>query len=210
MNKNQLSEEVDFETPEIQNLTSVNLVLDLETFSTAPGAVTFEIGMASGHADGFSCELPTKVQNGSVDEETINWWNERPIEQKGTFLRAWAEFNSPQPPASLLHQKQFLLGMLDATNRVIEEHRQLARMLGIPFFFWGNAPSFDQTILRNLMLRMKVEPAWTFREEMDVRTLRNLFGGKIESSQPHNALSDALAELQYLRTLYGRALNHVR
>ncbi len=182
-----------------EHLPAVHLVCDLETFATSKDATVFEIALAAAHNEGYHWMLPTKVQNRAIDMETITWWRKQ--ENRNNFEDAWRD---QQRTMYGLNDHAILRNFLEEANHVIRNMKALAHQLDVPFFFWGNSPSFDQVILADLLKQEGFVPAWDYRDEADVRTLRKIFGGKIESAIPHNALADAKAEIEFLRSLRRR------
>lgn len=185
-----------------ETLPAVHLVCDLETFATSKDATVFEIALAASHNEGYHWMLPTKVQNRAIDMATISWWREQKI--KNNFEDAWRD---QQRSMYGLNDHAILRNFLEEANHVIRNMKALALQLKVPFYFWGNSPSFDQAILADLLKAEGFTPAWSYQDEADVRTLRKIFGGKIESVIPHNALADAKAELEYLRLVSSRVLD---
>lgn len=174
----------------------VHVVCDLETLATSPRATILSIGLASSTGDNYYAELPINEQGREISTSTLDWWD----------LQAAGEGKD----AYLMARKQASLACTWEDKR--REHREIStiahevanflrtRQVNTPpegkFYFWGNSPTFDQAILRNFLEQFEVEIPWDYWEELDVRTLRTLFGGKIKTV--HHALQDAKIELQYV------------
>ena len=71
---------------------------------------------------------------------------------------------------------------------------------------WANPPSFDITIIETAMRRLDIEPTWSHRRLMDLRTIRILTWGNerreeewegtaiLKDKTQHNALDDAIRQ----------------
>ncbi len=184
--------------PYMNTLTAVHLVLDLETFDTKESATVFQIGIVAAHDQGYCWYLPTKEQFRTVSKETIEWWQQQTGPARTAFNEAYADYHAA---GSTQFGREFLLREVTAVNKYIGEMKAFAKLMDLPFFFWGNSPTFDQRILSSLMYDLEIVPAWEYSDEADVRTIRKIFGGKIQSKLPHDALEDAKAEIEYLRSV---------
>lgn len=176
---------------------NIHVVLDLETFATDPRAMVFAIGLTCNDGHSYYAELPTCGQGRRVSMDTIGWWEAQPPSaNKEIFQRAWHNYGLPKPQVDREQEWNFCRTILQEVAGYIKEKRERAKAEDSTFFFWGNSPSFDQAILANMMEEFGVEKPWDFRDECDVRTIRKLHGGKIETT--HHALEDAKLEYVYL------------
>lgn len=176
---------------------NIHVVLDMETFGTRPNAMVFAIGMTCNDGHSYYAELPTCGQGRRVDMATIEWWDKQPEgPNKEIFKRAWNSYGAMKTPVDREHDWNFCRAVLIEVAGYIKEKKERAQKEGGEFFFWGNSPSFDQAILENMMDDFTVQQTWDYRDVVDVRTIRKLYGGKIETT--HHALEDAKLEYVYL------------
>lgn len=74
---------------------------------------------------------------------------------------------------------------------------------------WGNASSFDMTIINSAYIRAGIPTPWHFTNERCFRTVRNMYpqvGYDIEKKgkNAHNALSDAVFQAEHLIAIKNR------
>ncbi|HRD17192.1 MAG TPA: 3'-5' exonuclease [Methanothrix soehngenii] len=167
---------------------ATNMMIDLETLDTRPSAVVFQVGVLvfkdvlGGDIRGniilekkiFHLDLLEQIMAGrTIDPETVQWW------------RAQSADSWHRHPDEITRTGH----MFQEINRLHEEHKVGS--------LWANSPSFDCVLMRSLRESLKIEWQFpSFREDMDLRTLKRLFqmkGRRMETSgkkTTHNALSD--------------------
>lgn len=164
----------------------MDIMVDLETLSSAPDAAIVAIGAATFN-DGsipakdfirqtFSVAVDMRSSQrmgGRLDADTINWWLQQPEAARNALLK------DPATISDALMQFAAWAKRQSATPRV-----------------WGNGASFDNVVLRQTYGRAYMDAPWEFRADRCYRTLKNLrpdipfepYGTH------HNALDDAFAQ----------------
>lgn len=167
---------------------ATNMMIDLETLDTRPSAVVFQVGVLvfkdvlGGDIRGniilekkiFHLDILDQIMAGrTIDPDTVQWWR---VQSADSWHR------HPDEITKTGH-------MFQEISRMYGEH-------GVGSL-WANSPSFDCVLMRALCESLKIEWGFpTFREDMDLRTLKKLFqmkGRRMESSgktTSHNALQD--------------------
>jgi len=79
-------------------------------------------------------------------------------------------------------------------------------MAGKDYKVWANSPAFDLVLLKSAYKVCKMKAPWHFRDEMDVRTLDNLFP-KVRKNisfkgDKHVALDDCYHQIKYLSSIF--------
>lgn len=167
---------------------ATNMMIDLETLDTRPSAVVFQAGVLvfkdvlGGDIRGnlilekkiFHLDILEQIMAGrTIDPETVQWWR------------------TQNPDAWHRHPDEIIKSghMFQEINRLYEEHKVGS--------LWANSPSFDAVLMRSL--RESLGISWefpTFREDMDLRTVKRLFQMKGRhvvtpgKAATHNALKD--------------------
>ena len=166
-----------------------DLMIDLETCSTAVNAVICTIGMVAFnifdptvtpekviiYVDKADCE-----QLGlDVDPGTMAWWEKQPAEAR-------AEAFDAQPRVKLV----------DAMKTVNEKSRGIIR-------FWCQGLNFDAVILESAMKAVNLKPNWKFWQWRDARTVC-----KMAPSLPkregvhHSAVADAEFQVECVKAVF--------
>jgi len=80
------------------------------------------------------------------------------------------------------------------------------KVLGSRLRFWGNGSDFDNEILENLYEKFKIKSVFEPYSKRCLRTLKSQFPDvkRVQSTVPHVAYYDAVAQLDYLRNLRDR------
>ena len=131
----------------------MEIMVDIETLSTAPTAAVVSIGLAAFNREEIIATLGIFINaediDGHLDPATVKWWMQQPNcaqAMKGTTSR------------------------LVAVNEVLAFFGRFA-ITGV----WANSPSFDLVILKEWWKRRDTGPLpWTHKLERDYRTLRAL------------------------------------
>lgn len=171
-------------------MTAIDIMIDLETFSTKSNALMTVLGAAvrdpSGEIVTFEMAVDTKYWERDqlhIDPETVKWW----------LQQSQAARDAVTTPGLSLPL------VCGAFNDWINQ----LKMPDVPLRLWGNAASFDNVILRKNYEVAGINPAWGFRDDMCYRTLKNLYPQVpfTKPDTPHKASSDAEAQLIHLEAL---------
>jgi len=129
-------------------------MIDLETLGVGMGAPLFEIGLSffdfENEVDGsrLICVdiMDVMWTTGFCPQpDTLKWWRSQEYD----------------PTAN---DRVSLSEALSETNRIFEEFK--------PDFVWANSPSFDCIILEQHYNALGMQKPWTYRQELDFRTIR--------------------------------------
>lgn len=172
----------------------VHVMVDIETLGREPGAIITTIGavvgtVEDGITDRYYAKIsPVNAQSKGLefDADTVRWWSRQ---KPGVFKESLS---------GTLTLEQALEGL----TTFIKSNKGK--------FVWGNAPSFDCSLLEAAYKAVDMKVPWLFYNERCFRTLKNLLPQeqvKFEGDK-HNALHDAeyqfnvmQAALQQLETL---------
>ena len=168
----------------------MNVMLDLETMSTAPDAAIVAIGAVCFDSERLNdyfyrtIDLDSAIKaGGRVDGPTVLWWL-RQSEGARTSLTVGQE------------------DIKDALGQLTDWLPQDLEGL------WGNGSDFDNVILRSAYERCGWSSPWAFRQNRCYRTLKSLFPDiALEQPNNHNALADAKAQALHAVKLLGRLGN---
>ena len=164
----------------------MDIMVDLETLSSAPdaaivaiGAVTFNDGSIPAKdfvRQTFSMTIHARsaqITGGRISGETVAWWLQQPEAAR------LALFDDPKT------MTEALAGFSQWVKRQGETPR-----------LWGNGASFDNVVLRAAYDRAMMDAPWEFRSDRCYRTLKVLRPDI--AFEPygthHNALDDAFAQ----------------
>jgi hypothetical protein len=174
---------------------TTHFMIDIETLSTAPDAVIVsaacvkfnpEDGQAAKELyrviDPSSC---VKV-GGTINPETVKWWLCQSEDARLAIAQAECSIED------FLVELNMFIGHQAADDNMIR--------------VWAKPPSFDCVILRGYYDRVgECDPAWSFREERDVRTLIDFAGvdaRDFNRGTSHNALHDCYAQIAAVQAAY--------
>lgn len=167
----------------------MNVMLDLETLSTEPNAAIVQIAAVAANGETFNVYIDPKDAERAglhVSTETISWWNSQPAEIRNVVMGGTTSLQ-------------------DAIEQFIQWALELAPTSQL--YLWSKGQDFDFPILRNA-IELFTEYPFDFRNHRDLRTAMHLTG--TEASKPlkaHDALSDALAQLETLTVCIDRLNN---
>lgn len=182
------------------------IMVDLETLGRSNnsaivsiGAVKFNLSdvetydqIKEGYRRSFYRTISLNDLNGEIEGEVLQWWFKQSNEAQRIFT---------DPSNGNTHDA--LIAFTDWVNQIEEgEHR-----------VWGNGSSFDNVILRAAYERKNLRAPWSWRHDMDVRTLKYLTTLKnpdldLSSSYKtpgtsHNALDDAIRQVLLVQRCWG-------
>lgn len=130
----------------------IDLVIDIETLGTEPGATILEISAWCG-ADGIDLLIDPNSHPGKFELDTLLWWAtvpEKPAKQKA--------FDSSADR----------YGLEIALNRLNDFIKRIE-----PDYFWGCSPDFDYKHLEYWYKYFQIEIPWKYYQLRDVRTIRD-------------------------------------
>lgn len=149
------------------------VMVDIETLGIEPGESIVSIGAVRFDETGLGEEFYRTVDLGScqeaglrIDADTLEWW---------------------------LLQGDSLADLLSEGEPLEDVLTDFSEYYGDATEVWANSPSFDCEMLEVAYDAVGMTEPWGFRDERDIRTLRNLPGAvevEMEGTE-HNALDDA-------------------
>ena len=153
------------------------VMLDIETLGTDPGAAVLSIGAVAFDTNGpTGATFHRQIRLSScqaagleIDAETLAWWLDQDDAAKDVLTGG--------------EDLETVLG------EFIEWYRDCN-----PSEVWANSPSFDCAILEAAFKAVGRREPWTYYEQRDVRTIRNL-PAAVELDRTgieHDALDDAI------------------
>lgn len=165
---------------------SVHVMLDLETWGTAPGCALRSIGACAFDPDaGYGClsddphdifyanidRASCEAEGLVIDPDTVLWWSQQSSEAQAALL------TEPQPLRTVI--AEFKIWWFKRGAR----------------FLWSNGPSFDEVLFRVACEKVSVRPPWHYRDVRDTRTIWDAAAINPENIQrtgtKHTALTDA-------------------
>ncbi len=161
-----------------------NVMLDLETMSTASNAAIISIGACE--FDEFGVEENTFYRTISLDSCT-----HRGLQIDGSTIEWWLKQSSAAQKA-ITKDNEVLGQVLKAFAEWLPKDNVQV---------WGNGSDFDCVILQNAYKTYNgTEPPWPFWNNRCFRTMQNSFPS-LELDRKgthHNALDDAIFQAEYL------------
>lgn len=164
----------------------MDIMLDLETLSSAPDAAIVAIGACSFAIDDAKFIRSTfkvaidahsaQKNGGHIDGGTVAWWLGQPDAARLELLQDTKSIEAALSSFACWAVK------LSSTPRI-----------------WGNGATFDNVILRQAFSRCSMDPPWSHRDDRCYRTLKNL-RPDIEFAPygtHHSALDDAFAQARH-------------
>lgn len=161
-------------------MKTTNIMLDLETLGSNPGAAVVAIGACSFSSKGIgdtyynTIDPVSAVAAGlTIEPENIKWWLKQSDEARKDIFEAknkldWTLFDFSS-----------WLGRFDAPA------------------IWGNGATFDNVLLREAYKRAGIKCPWHYHQDRCYRTLARMgkcFNYRVppmQASIKHNALDDA-------------------
>lgn len=179
-----------------------HIMIDLETLGVGHNVPIFEIGLTIFHlpANGLP-PLHLDMTSKQIDVDIMDvMWRTGFCPQPDTL--AWWRGQSYDP--SLTTDRVSLSDALEDVVRIFSEFE--------PEFVWANSPTFDLVILEQHFNAIGMKKPWTYKQELDWRTLKWLatsHGFELPGGSPnHKAVDDSdrqtlvLKEmLKYVRTV---------
>lgn len=170
----------------------MDIMLDLETLSSAPDAAIVAIGactMNDGTVEGFVRDTfyravdarSAQAMGGRIDGATVAWWLQQPESARKALL---------DNPVGI--------------ERALLDFVAFVRKQGTACRIWGNGANFDNVVIRSALQRYMVEPPWSHRDDRCHRTLKSLrpeIALKPYGTH-HNALDDAFAQARHAEAIF--------
>lgn len=179
-----------------------DLMIDLETLSTKPNAVTLSTGLVAfnldrgtgthweGHLTTFGTHHHQQDQlrrGRRIDRDTEAWWAKQSQSARLVFSEEAATCDSVE--SGLGHVLDFIHANTDPwTVRV-----------------WGNGSDFDNVILSSLLETYGLSAPWKFWNNRCFRTIKGTFrhvDRPTFQGTAHNALADAKNQVEHLWRIY--------
>lgn len=178
------------------------IMLDIETLSTAPDAAICAIGAAafSFETEGintFYLEVDWQDHanrlDAHIDPNTQRWWDQQKPEAR-----------------AVLEKKETTLPIESALQQFTEWVVSIRKQNNMqPLGIWGNDINFDITIIESAYKAVNQATAWNFWESRSVRTLvwmGKQFGIDPKKTIPregtyHNAADDSLHQVKYCKAI---------
>ena len=163
-----------------------NIMLDLETLSTAPNAVVKTIGAVRFGGGKLGERFYQRVDAGScvkaglqLDPVTVEWWLKQDDAARAEMTRPGA------PLGSVLDIFAVFVGRRDVD-------------------VWGDGATFDNVILRSAYTALGRQPPWDWWRDRCFRTVRALNPNRKHRQEgtEHNALDDAVSQAKHLMRIF--------
>jgi exodeoxyribonuclease VIII len=150
------------------------VMVDLETMSTRANAVILSIGAVKftfehGITDEFKVNIDPKSckKHGlHIDKTTVDWWASQSKEARLSWQK------DPDP-----------ISLPDAMDKFLDWWGTNKNL-----WFVCNGMSFDAPILSSALIAVDKRAPWKYRNELDLRTIYNLFGVSTESLKTHDGV----------------------
>ncbi len=166
-------------------------MIDIETLASRNDAAVVSIGavkfsLKEDAVETFECvfsDLDEQLNKGRTKcERTMKWWADLPSEASDPLFH----------PEKFSHILMPTYEGLEKLNRFIGGRA-----------VWGFGATFDNIIMRDIMSMYGLKPTWHYRDDMCLRTVVRLFpvAPKGQRNTHHNALDDALYQVQYLKQI---------
>lgn len=173
---------------------NLHLMVDLETLATHPRSAVMELGACVFKPGGEIVDtLAYDIEpEGEIDPATVYWW-----------FRQLHTGEAPKPPQLNRDKRVSYAHALGRLSLFWERHQ--------PERIWSHPCTFDVVILTEAyrLLNLPELPCpWTHKQTGDTMTLKWLcekLGLEVvrpEPDNPHSALSDAIAQAQWLCSMW--------
>lgn len=166
-----------------------DVMVDLETLSTAPNATIVSIGVVVFDRNGCGDRqyLPIKLDSYKsfndgafhICPNTVQWW-------MGQSNKAREVFTAPTA--------------IDISSALVNLTRFLEKHATRDVRVWGNGSDFDNVILANAFTTCGLEVPWSFWNNRCYRTVKNMLR-QVKMKRlgtHHNALDDAISQADHL------------
>lgn len=176
-----------------------DIMLDLETLSSAPDAAIVAIGAARFSSDpavpitdsfyAIVDPCSSEAACGTISASTVKWWMRQSAEAREIF--------SSENPLKISEALWLFKGFCESAAPRVR--------------IWGNGASFDNVVLRSAYERSGIGAPWAWRDDHCYRTLKNLrpdipfepFPSAIPHRADHDAINQAIHAQKILAALNG-------
>ena len=165
----------------------INVMIDLETYSTRSNAAIASIGAVKFEGDEIVDKFYCTVDAGSCkaaglhfEKATLEWWSKQSKEARDALIK------------NTLPLEASLIAFTDWYGKK-----------SLPT--WGNGAGFDNVIMDNAYRAVNMVRPWLPWEDRCYRTMKNLVNIPIDKRDGvyHNALDDALTQAKHLMKILG-------
>lgn len=186
--------------------SSLNVMVDIETFGRRPRGLVVSIGAVV-----FSSHEALSLRDTVTEFHAVLSWEAALAEsrfEKNLDTLEWWHKKNPEAYARLR------VLMKDSTLNTIQLLDQFCKWVA-PFCekgakVWANSPSFDLVLLENTAKEVGIRFPITYNAENDYRTLTNLvYGSTSKPRPPENIAHDALADARFQARVCTEALRQV-
>ena len=176
-----------------------NIMIDIETLSTAStaavlsiGAVEFDNAGEKGETFYKVIKMQTCITAGlTVDGGTLEWWLKQDEDARKEITRPSCGLREALEHFKVFHSECCVQGK--GPN------------------IWGNGAAFDIPIMENAYKSVGLRAPWKYHQVRCFRTLRAMFPSvkppEIEGITYHNALDDALYQVEWYKKIRNRKTN---
>lgn len=168
---------------------SNHVMLDLETFGTGNDAMIISIGAARFDPqqgfeiiDTFHAAIDPVTSPRKIDANTILWWLDP------ARADAWANWQKQEKLPHGVALDGFAMWL---KSRTVDG-------------MWGNGATFDNMLMRDAFQQLGYEVPWPFFRDYCFRTMKNVHkdvAPPLRGGTHHNALDDAVYQVQWLRKI---------
>lgn len=185
----------------------MEVMTDIEVYSDGEGGRVFQLSAVAFDLDGRINSSHELLQNEDcffdavtstypfpIEPQTIEWWAREEQRFAATGLRALVAEDDRPLPALLENFSRFLTSTLGRRGG-----------------HWANPPTFDLKIVRDLYAYVGVSPAWSYKQQRDMRTIMELARRLSPAKRPpidetglvkHNGLHDAARQAVLVQAAY--------
>ena len=185
----------------------MEVMTDIEVYSDGDGNRVFQLSAVAFDLDGRINSPHELLQNEDcffdavtstypfpVEPQTIEWWAREEQRAAAANLRALVAKDDQRPPVLLENFSRFLISTLGRRGG-----------------HWANPPTFDLKIVRDLYAYVGVVPAWSYKQQRDMRTIMELARRLASAKRPsidetglvkHNGLHDAVSQAVLVQSAY--------
>jgi len=194
-------------TPTVsEQSSSLNVMVDIETFGYRPRALVVSIG-----AIAFTTQGVASLSDTTTEFHAVLSWEAALVEsrfEKNPESLAWWRDTKPEA------YKRLQMLMMESTLNTTQLLEQFCKWVA-PFCekrakVWANSPSFDLVILENAAKEVGLRFPVAHNAENDYRTLTDLvYGSSSKPRVPENIAHDALADARFQASVCTEALQRI-
>jgi exodeoxyribonuclease VIII len=165
----------------------INVMIDLETYSTRPNAAIASIGAVKFEddriVDTFYCTIdPASCRAAGLhfEKSTLEWWSKQSKEARAALLKDNVEL-----------------------EEALTNFEAWYGAKSLPT--WGNGAAFDNVIIESAYRALDRKRPWLPWEDRCYRTMKSMVNIPIDKREGtyHNALDDAMTQTKHLQKILG-------